>query len=98
MYHGQVPAALIAHHGHHVGVDGLGGAGRAPAALNPAGRHIQGPAHTGQPAHRCGEFGATLDEPGRTAEPAEVDIHVGERHLPGESVCPPKPGQREMLG
>src|SRR5260370_303902 len=39
VHHGQVPAARVARHGHHVGADGLGGARGRPAAPHPARRH-----------------------------------------------------------
>jgi len=61
-------------------------------------------AHARQAAHRRGERGTGLDEPGSAPEPAEKDTHVGERRLRGDSRRfrrsrrpRPQPGQREML-
>jgi single-strand DNA-binding protein len=40
VHHGQLPAARIARHGHHLRADALPRARLGPAALNPAGLHV----------------------------------------------------------
>ena len=101
VHHCQRLAAGVGRRGYHVRADGLPGAGSGPAALDPAGLVVKGPAYAGQAVQRRGQRGGGLDKPGGAAEPAEIDIHIGQRRLRGGAVRPrrprPEPGQREML-
>jgi hypothetical protein len=86
VHRGQFPAVRVGRHRHHVRADGRRRAGSGPAALNPPGGRVQGLVQPGQAAGRPGEGGSVVDEPGRAAEPAEVDAHVSELRLPGYAI------------
>jgi hypothetical protein len=92
VYQRKAPATGIGRLGYDIGAEGLPGAWRGLAALNPAGLLIQDPADTLEAPQGRGEGRGVVHEAAGGAEPAEVDTHVGEQRPA------PEPGQREMLG